>query len=242
MNDLIASGLGFIQHITSRPLAGLLLTLLVFQVALSLYQRMGKPAWLHPVATGSVVIALLLQLTDWDYSHYVAGNNILYLLLGPATVALAVPLYNEFHVLRKHALAVLITVLIGGVLAPAIAVAIAWGMQAPDEILLALTIKSITTPIAIGVSQQIGALASLTTGIVIFTGVIGVVISPMVFYLTGLRDSRLQGVVFGLNAHAIGTARSFELDPNSGALATMAMGLTGLFTALTFPYLIPLLH
>lgn len=240
MSSLIDQLQQLASDLLHKPLFGLLLTLLVYQLALWFYNICGRRAFVHPVATSSIVIAALLKLTNIPYQSYVESNDIIYFLLGPTTVALAVPLYREFHHIRKLAMPVLVTVVVGGVFASASAVAIAWFMGAPKQVLLSLTPKSVTTPIAIGIADNIGALTTLTTGVVVFTGVIGVLLSPIVFYLLQLRDPRLQGVILGLNAHGVGTARSFESHPTTGAFATLAMGLTGAFTALTLPYLVVL--
>ncbi|NHN38757.1 LrgB family protein [Pseudomaricurvus alcaniphilus] len=228
------------NSLPSNPLLWLLLTLACYQAALWLYQRCGRRAIVHPIATSAPFIALLLWLSDIPYRDYVAANQLLYFLLGPTTVALAIPLYQEFHHIRKLALPVLLTVLLGSAVAALSAVGIAWLVGANRLVLLSLAPKSVTTPIAIGIAENIGALPTLTTGVVVFTGVIGTLLSPLVFYLLQLRDMRLQGVLLGLNAHGIGTARSFEIHPTAGAFATLSMGLTGIFSALTLPYAVRL--
>jgi predicted murein hydrolase (TIGR00659 family) len=240
MNQALESLQSFLGNLTQTPLFGLLLTLVIYQLSLWFYDFCGRRAFVHPVAVSSSVIALILKFSGISYSDYVDANQLIYFLLGPTTVALAVPLYREFHHIRKLALPVVVTVLIGGVFAGASAVIIAWLMGANEQTLLSLAPKSVTTPIAIGIASNIGALPTLTTGVVVFTGVIGVLLSPVVFYLLQLKDPRLQGIVLGLNAHGVGTARSFEINPTTGAFATLAMGLTGTFTALTLPYLVTL--
>ncbi|MGH1372053.1 MAG: LrgB family protein [Cellvibrionaceae bacterium] len=240
MNQAFSELMSFVDSVIQTPLFGLLLTLVIYQISLWFYDFCGRRAFVHPVAVSSVVIAALLKSTGISYADYVKANELIYFLLGPTTVALAVPLYREFHHIRKLALPVVVTVLIGAVFAGASAVGIAWLMGANEQTLLSLAPKSVTTPIAIGIANNIGALPTLTTGVVVFTGVIGVLLSPIVFYLLQLRDPRLQGIVLGLNAHGVGTARSFEINPTTGAFATLAMGLTGTFTALTLPYLVVL--
>jgi predicted murein hydrolase (TIGR00659 family) len=238
MYDLVLYLQHFWQGLIHKPLFGLLLTLVVFQAALWFYDFCGRRALAHPVAVGSVVIAILLKFGNIPYREYVQANELIFFLLGPTTVALAIPLYREFHHIRKLALPVVTTVILGGVFAALSAVGIAWLMGADQQVLLALTPKSVTTPIAIGIADNIGALTTLTTGVVVFTGVLGVLLSPFVFYLLQLHDPRAQGVVLGLNAHGVGTARGFETHATSGAFATLAMGLNGAFTALTLPYIV----
>ena len=230
----------FLAELMHKPLLGLLFTLVTYQAALWLYQHCNRNALLHPITTCAMVITPLLHWSGISYPEYVAANEFIYFLLGPTTVALAIPLYNEFHHIRKLALPLLVTVLVGSVVASVSAVGIAWFIGADTTTLLSLAPKSVTTPIAIGIAENIGALTTLTTGIVVFTGVIGGLMSPIVFYLLRLRDERLQGIVLGLNAHGVGTAKSFEISPSAGAFATLSMGLTGTFTALVLPYIVAL--
>ena len=228
----------FWAHLSHQPLAGLVLSLLAYSLGLWLYQRAQRPVILHPVLTAAALIALALHSADINYRDYVASNQLLYLLLGPATVALAVPLHQEFHHLRGLVLPILVTIVCGAIIAVLSAVGIAWLAGASDSVLLALTPKSVTTPIALGIAERIGALGSLTAGIVVFTGVSAALLAPLVFRLTGLADERLRGLVLGLNGHGVGTAIAFERSPVSGAFASLAMGLTGALTALTLPLIL----
>ena len=242
MDALISQAIDVWHGMLHKPLFGLLLSLGIYQLALIVYEYFNKQVLLHPVATGSIVIAIILKTLGISYSDYLSANQLLYFLLGPATVALAIPLYQEFHHIRKLTLPTLVIVVVGGSFAAASAVMIAIAMGAPNNIQLALMPKSVTTPIALGIADIIGALPGLTTGVVVFTGVIGALLSPVVFSLLRLHDPRLQGLVLGLNAHGVGTARAFEMNPTAGAFASLAMGLTGAFTALTVPYAVRFLQ
>lgn len=230
------------QQLTQTTLFGLLLTLCTYQLGLLLYQRCGRPVLLHPVATAAAVIALLLPQLHLSYSSYRDANSLIYFLLGPATVALAIPLYQQFHQIRKLALPILVSVVCGAIVASASAVAIAYALGGSPVTLLSLTPKSVTTPIAMTLSASIGGLPTLTTGVVVFTGIIGALLSPLAFYLLQLHDPRGQGIVLGINAHGLGTARGFELSATCGAFASLSMGLTGAFTALTLPYVVMLFN
>lgn len=212
-------------------------TLAAYQLGLWIYHRSGRRLWLHPLLTGSAAIAIGLKLYAVNYGDYQSANGVLYLLLGPATVGLAIPLHREFHLLKGLLVPIFVAIGVGSLLAIAVALGLAWLAGASDTLLLALAPKSVTTPIALGIAEQIGALPSLTTGVVIFTGVAGALLSPLAFRLTGLRDPRLQGLVLGINAHGVGTARGFEQSSVTGAFASLAMGFTGAITALYLPSL-----
>jgi len=231
----------FSTQLQMSELTAIVLTLGSFQLGLWFYQKSKRFILLHPVIIGGICIAAFLNYYSISYDHYKESSRLFYFLLGPATVALAIPLFQEFHHIRKLSKTVLITVIAGGTAAVVSAIGIAYILGADDTILRSLAAKSVTTPIALGISEKIGGLATLTTGVVVFTGIFGAIMSPLVFRLSGLADPRLQGIVLGINAHGIGTALAFERNASSGAFASLAMGLTGTFTALTVPYAISLL-
>lgn len=240
LTDVVSHLAKTVSHWANQPLTCVLLTLAVYQLSSRLYQHFKQPSWLHPVGISAIAMAVLINALDIPYQHYYQSTEWIHWLLGPATVALAIPLHQQFRQIRQLTRPVLVTVLSGAILAPVIAIGIAWSLGASDLTLTSLAPKSVTTPIAMGISESIGGLPELTTGVVVFTGVIGVMLSGWVFRLTGLREERLQGIVLGINAHGVGTARGFELGRNSGTFASLSMGLTGTFTALTLPYLFAL--
>jgi len=217
-------------------LEAILLTLGCYLLGLWCYQKSGRKTLLHPVLLGGSIIALVLTQLDISYPDYRQASQLFYFLLGPATVALAIPLYQEFRHIRELSGPILITVIIGSITAAGSAVAVAYWLGGDAEVLLSLAPKSVTTPIALSLSEKLHGISTLTTGAVVLTGIIGAVLSPLVFKLCRLQDERLRGVVLGINAHGIGTALAFETSPRSGAFASLAMGLTGAFTALTLPY------
>jgi putative effector of murein hydrolase len=215
----------------------ILLTLLIFRLSLALFEKSHRNSLLHPLITGPMVIAAgiaILPLTFDDYQGWVA---ILTWLLGPATVALAIPLYRQLPNIRSHAAAILLTTLLGGSAAVAIALAGAALMGADSVVLHSLASKSITTPIALSISELIGGIGQLAAGAVIITGVTGALAAPPLLRSIGITDNRVIGFTLGLTAHGIGTARAFDIDLQAGAYATLGMGLTGLLTALILPLL-----
>lgn len=232
------SGLGSLQPLLTSPLFALTLSVAAFEWGGWLYRRTRHFPLCHPTVIGAVTVALLLPIIGLDPAVYLAGNQLLTLLLGPATVALAVPLYQELHLVRQLALPILLTLVIGAGFASASALAIAWVLGADPSTLLSLAPKSVTTPIAIGISHEIGGLIPLTTGAVVFTGAAGISLAPLVFKLLKIRDPRVQGFALGLSAHGVGTARAFETNTTAGAFASLALCLTGTITALLLPALV----
>jgi predicted murein hydrolase (TIGR00659 family) len=219
------------------PAFGIAVTLLFYQFGCAIQKsRRGNPLC-NPVliAIGSIVAVLLL--TGTTYQTYFKTAAWIHFILGPATVALAIPLYKNIGEIRRSALAIGAGVITGAITASGSAMAIAWGLGASPAIILSIAPKSVTTPIAIGVSAQIGGLPELTAVLVVATGVLGALCAPEITGLLGIRCPRASGLAAGVAGHGIATARMLSLDETSGAFAGLAMGLCGLFTALLLPVL-----
>ena len=159
----------------------------------------------------------------------------MHFLLGPATVALAVPLYAQLGKLRASLVPLAGALLVGAAVAVASAVGIAWLLGANRTTLLSIAPKSVTTPIAMGISEKLGGLPSLTAVLVVSTGILGAVLGKYVLDALGVREHSVRGFAIGIAAHGIGTARAFQVSEEAGAFSGLAMGLNGLVTALLFP-------
>lgn len=224
-------------YLAGSPLLHLTLTLLAYQVGSWLYARARSNPLVNPVLLAVVALVLLLRFTGIDYPTYFDGAQFVHFLLGPATVALAIPLYRTLHLVRRSLLSLSVALLCGSLAAAGSAVGIAWGFGAAPETLLSLAPKSVTTPIAMGIARQIGGLPSLTAVLVILTGILGAVLGHGLLNLLRVRDARARGLAFGVAAHGIGTARALQEGEVAGAFASLAMGLNGLATALLLPLL-----
>lgn len=218
------------------PLFALTLTLTAYVLSLKAYQRSGRFALLHPTISGACLVAAALYILGRDYPGFYADIDWLIFLLGPATVALAVPLYRQLHLLRDIAGPLLLTTVIGGFFASVSALLLAWLFGANAQTLLSLTTKSVTTPIAIVVTEDIGGITTVAVASVILTGVVAIVSVEWLFKKLRIEDDRLWGFCLGLAAHAIGTSRAFERSPVAGAFSSLALCLTGAFTAVVVPF------
>lgn len=227
-------------YLSASPLLGLTLTLLAYQAAYWVYQRAGFNPLLNPVLLAILMLVTALMLTGTSYATYFDGAQFVHFLLGPATVALAVPLYLQFGKLKKLALPLAVALLAGSVTAIVSAVGIAWLLGASEVTLLSLAPKSVTTPIAMGIAEKIGGIPSLAAVLVMLTGVSGAVMAKYV--LDGLRitDHGVRGFAVGIAAHGIGTARAFQISEHAGAFAGLGMGMNGLVTAILAPLLLVL--
>jgi putative effector of murein hydrolase len=217
------------------------LSLVGFVVGRAVYRRSGGNPFLHPLLIGTPLVAAVLYLINMDFDAYYAGNGVLNWLLGPTTVALAVPLAKQMRQLPPLLLTVATTVLIGGCFATGCALAMALIFDADQLIVLSLAAKSVTTPIAVGITEQLGGLVTLIVMVVLLTGIVGILAAQTVFNYTKITDERWQGLILGISAHAIGTAKAFEQSPRCGAFSTLGMGLNGIWTSLFLPPLMTIL-
>ena len=224
--------------LSSSPLLGLTITLLAYQLALWVFRRSGDSAWANPVLIAIVVITAFLWLTGTPYESYFDGAKFIHFMLGPITVALAIPLFSYWGRLKRMAFPLVVALLAGSATAVLTATGIAWALGASPATIYSLAPKSVTTPIAMGVAEQIGGIPSLTAVLVILTGVIGAIGFPAVFRLLRVRDHAAQGFAIGISAHGIGTARAFLVSEEMGAFSALAMGLNGLLTAVVLPLLL----
>jgi len=227
-------------YLSQKPLTGLTLTLCAYVIGDWLYEKSGRHPLLNPVPIAIALIAGLLWLTEIPYQDYFEGAQFVHFLLGPATVALAIPLYQQLDILRKSGLALLSGVLIGSISAAGCAYLFAWAGGASLETLLSIAPKSVTAPIAMGITEQLGGLPSLTAVLVILTGITGAVFGPMVLNLARIKDWRARGLALGVASHGIGTARALQVNAVAGAFAGLAMGLNGLATAILIPIIFAL--
>jgi predicted murein hydrolase (TIGR00659 family) len=225
-------------YLAETPLLWLALTLLVYQLANYLYAQSDSFPLLNPVLISVGILVALLTVTDTPYSTYFDGAQFVHFLLGPATVALAIPLYNNIGRLKRVLLPLLGALVVGSAAGIVSAVGIGQLFGASTATLLSLAPKSVTTPIAMGVSEQVGGLPSLTAVFVILTGIIGAMFGKEVLDLLKIRDNSTRGFAIGLAAHGIGTARAFQINEETGAFAGLAIGLNGALTALLVPLIV----
>ena len=227
-------------YLSTTPLLGLTATLLAYQAAYWIYRRLHMNPLANPVALSVAFLVGLLWLTGTPYQTYFDGAQFVHFLLGPATVALAVPLYANLGKLRENLLPVLGGLLAGSVVAAVSAVGIGWLLGADRVTLMSMAPKSVTTPIAMGISEKLGGLPSLTAVLVVSTGILGAVLARGTLNLLRIHDHAVRGFAVGVAAHGIGTARAFQVSEIMGAFAGLGMGLNGLLTAFLFPLLVTL--
>jgi predicted murein hydrolase (TIGR00659 family) len=227
-------------YLATSPLLHLALTLVAYLVGDWLYRRANNHALLHPVLVAVVMLVAALTLSGTDYPTYFEGAQFVHFLLGPATVALAVPLYFNLARLKRLWLPLAAGLIAGALTAIVSAVAIAWALGASDQTLLALAPKSVTAPVAMGITEKLGGPPSLTAILVVSTGILGAVLGPWTLNTLRIGDEATRGFAIGTASHGIGTARAFQESETAGAFAGLAMGLNTLATSLLLPLLVRL--
>jgi predicted murein hydrolase (TIGR00659 family) len=224
-------------YLSASPLLHLTLTLAAFVVASAVYRRVKLNPMFNPVLLSVIAIVAILTLTDTSYDQYFEGAQFVHFLLGPATVALAIPLYRQFERVKKSAVSILVSLLCGSITSAVSAVAIAWLLGASPVSMVSVAPKSVTAPVAMGITEQLGGLPSLTAVIVILTGILGAMLGPLILNLLKIQDWSVRGLAIGTASHGIGTARALQVNDVAGAFSGLAMGLNALATAILLPLL-----
>ncbi len=228
------------QALIHHPLFGVGITLAAFQLAFAAYEK-TRWVFLQPVLVSMALVVGILLACGIAYEEYRISAQWLTILLGPATVALAVPLYLNLRRIRELFGPIVVTLLIAGVFATALGMALAWAFGADEMILMTLAPKSVTSPIAMLVAEQIGGVVALAAVFVMITGVLGAIIGPELLRRFGVQHPAARGIALGLTAHAVGTAQALQESEECGAFAALAMSLMGVLTAVLLPLVVALL-
>ncbi|ACB33594.1 LrgB family protein [Leptothrix cholodnii SP-6] len=224
-------------YLSSTPLFGLTATLVAYVVASALHERLGRPPWANPVLWSVICIGGVLLATGTPYPTYFAGAQFVHVLLGPAVVALAWPLWQRRVEVRRRGVALTMAALVGGVAAGGSAVALAWAFDLPVEVLRSLSAKSVTAPVAMGIAERVGGVPALAAVFAVITGLVGALLGRTVFGLLRVDAWAVRGFALGTTSHGIGAARALQVHADAGAYAGIALGLQVLLAALLIPLL-----
>ncbi|WCK53580.1 LrgB family protein [Aneurinibacillus sp. Ricciae_BoGa-3] len=216
----------------------LILTILIYIGSKKLYARF-KTGFFSPILISPLVLVVLLTLLAVPYGHYSSGSKLLTYLLQPATVAFAVPLYKHFNMLKKHAVQIISSVLLGSVAALASSIFLAALLNVSPRTIDSLAPRSITTPIAMNVSRAIGGEPTMTAVFVIVTALVSLVIAPLILRYLPIHNRIARGLMLGTGAHGIGTSKAFEMGAIEGTIASLAMIIAAGFTLFLAPYVVP---
>ena len=229
-------------YLQTTPLFWLTATLAAFLIADALAKAAHRHPLVNPVAIAIAILGIMLKATGADYQTYFNGAQFVHFLLGPATVALAIPLYRQLRLLLQSVTAVLVGLVAGVVSAAASAMGVAWALGASELTIRSLAPKSVTSPIAMAISEGIGGLPSLTAVLAILTGITGSVIAVWVLDAARVKNEAARGLAMGTASHGIGTARAIQLGEVTGAFSGLGMGLAAIATTLVVPLLVRLVY
>ncbi|WP_442604099.1 LrgB family protein [Paenibacillus sp. KN14-4R] len=207
------------------PVAYLLLTVAVYFISKKIYKRWSYP-FLSPVILSMITIILILEITHIDYTHWMEGNVWLSRMLGPATVAFVVPLYKYASIIKKHAIEIISSLVIGSFAAIVSTVWLGKLMHLDSSILKSLVPRSVTTPIAMDISQTIGGIPSMTAIFVIVTGLTSIMGPFMIRYLK-IKSQLAKGTLLGMGAHGMGTAQAYEIGTVEGSVSSLSIIIAG---------------
>ena len=230
---------GALDAVIHHPLFGIGITLGAYQLVLAAYDK-TRWIFLQPVLVSMLVVIGVLVTCGVSYAEYRKSTEIMNILLGPATVALAVPLYLNLRRIRQLLWPTLTTLVIGGLVATCACLLLGWWFGAEHMILMTMAPKSVTSPIAMLVAEQIGGVAALAAVFVLITGVIGAIFGPALLSACGVSSPEARGMALGISAHAVGTAVAWEESEETGAFAALGMSLMGVVTAVFLPLAVSL--
>lgn len=220
---------------------GFFLTVTVFYILSLAFEKSGRKFYLNPVLLSIVLISLFLKTVHISYKFYMKGAGFIFYLLGPTVVSLSIPLYKERRTILEYAREICVGVASGGIVAVLSAVGIVKLLGATKPVILSIAPKSVTTAIAIGISDKIGGIPALTAVLVILTGIMGNAVGVELLNFARVKDRVARGLGMGVTSHGLGTARIILDDQLSGAVSGLAMALNGVYTSFILPYLIILL-
>jgi predicted murein hydrolase (TIGR00659 family) len=222
-------------YLQAEPLFWLTLTIGSYLIADFIYRKSNLFPLLNPVALSVLLVSLILISFNIQYERYFDGAKFIHFLLGPATVALAIPIYRKWDLIISNSKAILISLILGSFFAIFITYVLSLQFKLQEELIFSLLPRSVTAPIAMGISEIIGGIPSLTAIITLITGVVGASLGVFVFDLMKLKKMEARGFSLGLASHGIGTARAMSRDKNAGVFAAVGMGLSGLITSIIVP-------
>lgn len=217
--------------------SSIVLTIIVYVVVKFLYCHKPILAF-SPLLLCPAILVMVLSACSISYEDYYSGNKLLNAMLQPVIVALAIPVYKYSYLLRKHAAEIIVGVVGGSVIAMASAIVCSSSLHLSMEVIGSMAPHSVTTPIAVSLSESTGGIPALTAVFVIITGLTGVVIAPTIVRMFSIKTKVARGLLLGVGAHALGTSKAFELGSVEGAIATLAMVLTGMTSVILAPLLV----
>ena len=225
-----------IDYLSKEPIFGVILTVAVFMF-FRMVSNKYQWKWLNPLAFSILAIIIFLNKSGISYDNYYVGARYVDMFIGPATVALALPLYRSLPLIKKHAVSIMVSVGIGTIFNILMVLLLSNLFQLKEPLMLSLVPKSVTTAIAMDLSTQIGGVAAITVLSVITTGILAPLCAEPIMKRLGINDPMAQGLALGTTSHAIGTSKAMEMGEVQGAMSGLAIGIAGIATVILAPIL-----
>ena len=213
---------------------GFVLSIFIFLLAIQIKLWLGWD-FLNPLLLSTIMIVGILLLSDIPYEEYKQGAGLLNYFLTPATVCLAIPLYKQWNLLKNNFKAVILGILAGTLSSIVSILLLGLAFHLPNEHIATLLPKSITTAIGMGISEEMGGYVTLTVAAIVLTGILGSILSDLVFRIFPIHHPIAKGLALGTSAHAIGTAKALEMGEVEGAMSSLAIVVAGILTVILVP-------
>ncbi len=220
-----------LDTLTASPLFGIVLCIFTFELGVWLNKKLKTPLC-NPLLIAIALVIAVLQVFKIPLENFMEGGDVISLFLAPATAVLALSVYSQLAVLKKHFLPVVCGCLAGSVVSMASAAGLCMAFGLDDALTAAMIPKSVTTPIAMEISRQHGGLVAVTVAAVILTGILGAILSPLLIKLFHITHPVAQGVGIGTSSHAVGTSKAVELGEIQGAMSGVSIGISGIITVI----------
>ena len=224
-------------NVFDTEIFGVILTILFFNIGIYIQKKTNKPIF-NPLLIAILGIILFLSITKIPYESYKLGGDRINFFLGPVTIVLAVPLYKQFDLFKKYLLEILIGISCGVVVSFISIKLIGHFTNADVDIINSLIPKSITTPMGISLTKTLNGVEAITVVSIILTGILGAIISPIVFKIGKINNPVAKGIALGTSAHALGTTKALEMGEVEGAMSGLAIGISGIITVILIPIII----
>ena len=224
-------------NVFDTEIFGVILTILFFNIVIYIQKKTNKPIF-NPLLIAILGIILFLSITKIPYESYKLGGDRINFFLGPVTIVLAVPLYKQFDLFKKYLLEILIGISCGVVVSFISIKLIGHFTNADVDIINSLIPKSITTPMGISLTKTLNGVEAITVVSIILTGILGAIISPIVFKIGKINNPVAKGIALGTSAHALGTTKALEMGEVEGAMSGLSIGISGIITVILIPIII----
>lgn len=224
------------EGITNNPLFGVIISLIAFEIGKFIFNK-TKLAIFNPLLIATIIVMGFLNVFHITVVDYMLGGNLIVFFLAPATVVLAIPLFQQIDLLKKHFIPIIGGGIVGAVVAILSVIILGKLLGIDHQLLVSFMPKSITTPIGIELSKMLGGIPSITVFAIIITGITGNVTAPFIYSIFRIKNPIAKGLGLGISSHAVGTSRAIEMGKVEGAMSALSIVIAGILTIILAPIL-----